>query len=95
MFDEDLDGRLDFREFIVGLSMMSKNCPAEDSIALAFKTFDGGKGGINSANLAKILKSVFREITEEEVQSMFKGMDTDNNGLISKGNVLKLPKLGR
>lgn len=28
LFDEDQDGRLDVREFIIGISLLSKKCPS-------------------------------------------------------------------
>jgi len=43
MFDEDHNGVLDLREFVIGLSILSAKTSATESIEFAFKTLDREK----------------------------------------------------
>jgi Ca2+-binding EF-hand superfamily protein len=88
LFDEEHSGFINFKEFITGLCLLSKNCPAKETIQLAFHTFDkNGNGKLTCADLSQMLRKCFRTITEEEIQSMFDHIDKNHDGYIDNGKV--------
>lgn len=89
-FDYDKDGRVDFRDFAVGLSTLHKGS-AEERLQLAFKAYDlDGNGSIDRSELFLILKSSLRakgfEQSDEFIQAMvekcFEAADLDGNGTL-------------
>jgi Ca2+-binding EF-hand superfamily protein len=96
--DEDHSGFIDFREFVVGLSVLSKDFPLLSSLELAFKSFDKGKGShcrsnfgdnkgyLNITELGNLLKKCLIAISEVEVKSLFSRMNSTGDGKLSLGN---------
>jgi Ca2+-binding EF-hand superfamily protein len=78
MYDRDKDGHIDFREFLIGLSLLSQPASTEDTLKLAFKMFDSdGKGFISLTDLKSILYSAL-SMAPNEVEQLFHQIDTKN-----------------
>lgn len=82
LYDRDKDGYIEFREFLIGLSLLSRPANTEANLELAFNMFDNGKGHITVSDLQSILYSSF-SMSPEEVEALFKKIDTKNDGLIT------------
>ncbi|XP_035678837.1 lysophosphatidylcholine acyltransferase 2-like isoform X1 [Branchiostoma floridae] len=83
MYDRDGSGRIDFREYVIGLSVVSQPANTEETLQMAFKMFDTeGNGKITEASLAAILRSAFNMETMD-VSDLFKAVDTNGNGVIT------------
>jgi len=72
LYDSDRDGVIDFREYLMGVSLISKPCNTEETIALAFRLFDrGGKGHVTQRDVTKALAHTLN-MTEEESRRLFR-----------------------
>jgi Ca2+-binding EF-hand superfamily protein len=86
LFDDDHSGTIDFKEFVIGLSMISSSSPGEETIEMAFKALDvDGNGKIRKPELMKLLSKCFNTITEEEITHLFDTMDEEHQGFIDHG----------
>merc|ERR1712137_236567 len=79
--DENGDGEIDFREFII---MMKKDSQPEDELRNAFDVFDAdGNGFIDRDELKVVMTQLIgKGLTDEELDAMMKEADTDKNGQI-------------
>lgn len=83
LYDRDKDGFIEFREFLIGLSLLSRPANTEANLEMAFNLFDNdGKGHITVSDLQAILYSSF-SMEPDDVESLFKKIDTKNDGLIT------------
>lgn len=58
----------------------------QKSIDLAFKVFrSGGKNGITKEELGLMLTKSFKNMSELEIARIFKEIDSNGDGLITKG----------
>lgn len=72
-FDKNGDGRLDFREFLIGMSMSGSSDP-ETLLSWAFKVYDiDSTGYIDRSEMTEIFKSVFRLLGPDRLH--FEGVD--------------------
>jgi Ca2+-binding EF-hand superfamily protein len=77
---------------VVGLSVISKNVSFKETVELAFKTIDRNHDGkIDIAEFQGMVKSLFNNLEEEQIQNLFKRIDKDGDNVISKGNVVSVP----
>lgn len=84
MMDRDESGDINFREFVFGLSLLSKEVSSEEVIKLAFEAFDDdGNGTISLSDLSKALRSHSKHLRKADVQRMFDAMDTNSDGTIT------------
>ncbi|XP_070194445.1 neurocalcin homolog isoform X2 [Littorina saxatilis] len=95
-FDMDANDRVDFREFLIGLSISGSD-DAEKQVSWAFRVYDVQKTGyIIKEEMTQIIRAVFkmmgvREITdngetktpEDLADEMFRQMDKDGDDRIS------------
>ena len=98
MYDTNLDGHIDFREFMIVLYVMSNGSP-EDNLKQIFRVFDiNNDGKINFAEMKRIVNDLFKLIDEKDaenaskeilVQSAFTEMDEDGDGEISQDEFIK------
>lgn len=78
--DVDQDGKISFKEF---KSMMSGTEDETTKYYATFSTFDrDGDGYITFEDLAEVLQLVHPEMKEEEIKSIMKALDQDNDGKI-------------
>ncbi|XP_013381448.1 lysophosphatidylcholine acyltransferase 2-like isoform X2 [Lingula anatina] len=83
MYDRDNSGTIDFREYVIGLSLVSEPANTEDTIQLAFQLFDSeGKGYLSESDLAQMLHNAFG-MNEEGVRKLFQQVDKDQDSKIS------------
>jgi lysophosphatidylcholine acyltransferase/lyso-PAF acetyltransferase len=88
MYDRNKDDQIDFREFLIGLSLLSRPANTEETLKLAFNIFDNSedannkKGYITLSDLQSILNSAF-SMTPEEVEKLFKEINVKNDNKIS------------
>jgi len=83
MYDKDNDGFIDFKEFLIGLCLLSQPVNTEDTIKLAFKIFDKDKKGfISLVDLQSILYTAFK-MNPVEVEVLFNKIDTKKDGCIT------------
>jgi lysophosphatidylcholine acyltransferase / lyso-PAF acetyltransferase len=94
LYDRDNNGSIDFREFLIGLSLLSQPANTEDTLRMAFNMFDlDGKGYISLEDLEKILYNAF-SMSPDQVKVLFNKIDTKNDGFITYGNlIITLKKL--
>ncbi|XP_025076258.1 lysophosphatidylcholine acyltransferase 2-like isoform X3 [Pomacea canaliculata] len=83
LYDRDGSGSIDFREYLIGLSLVSQPANTENTLRFAFELFDEEKTGyIHKQSFKRILQSAF-QITDEDTDALFQMADADKNSLIS------------
>ncbi|KAK2964670.1 putative Calcineurin subunit B [Blattamonas nauphoetae] len=92
VFDENGDGFINVKEFICGLSFMSKKATFEDKLKFVFRIYDLDRDGfIDKEELYNVFKASLDQtalsLTEEQMRSMidstFFEADLNHDGLIS------------
>jgi Ca2+-binding EF-hand superfamily protein len=95
-FDRNNDGKIQFDEFVMGMSVMTRGKP-EEKLQFAFQLYDlDNDGYISKAEMVKIVTALYRMLGDlvslqgEEydtpaklVDKIFKEMDTDKDGRLS------------
>nr|XP_039266199.1 lysophosphatidylcholine acyltransferase 2-like isoform X2 [Styela clava] len=82
LYDRDGSGKLDFREYVIGMSLLSHAAVTEKSIKIAFKVFDrNGDGTVTHDELDHVLKSVFGH--DFETRNIYDKIDQENKGRIT------------
>ena len=82
LYDRTGSGEIDFREYVIGLSLVSQPANSDETLKRAFKLFDvRDEGFITFAQGKHILESAF-EMSEEEVSILFRKIDKNNSGKI-------------
>ena len=87
MYDTNLDGEIDFREFMLALSVMSKGS-AEDNLRQIFRLFDvNSDGRLEREELSRVvseLRKVGAVEEEDLVATAFTEMDANMDGSITQ-----------
>ncbi|XP_015495229.1 lysophosphatidylcholine acyltransferase 2 isoform X3 [Parus major] len=96
LFDRNGDGTIDFREYVIGLSILCNPANTEETIRMAFKLFDMDEDGtITEDEFASIIQSALG-LPELDVSVLFKEIDADETGKLSyeefKNFALKHPE---
>ncbi|XP_017692619.1 PREDICTED: lysophosphatidylcholine acyltransferase 2 [Lepidothrix coronata] len=96
LFDRNGDGTIDFREYVIGLSILCNPANTEETIQMAFKLFDmDDDGTITEKEFASIIQSALG-LPELDVSMLFKEIDADETGKLSydefKNFALKHPE---
>ncbi|XP_038004189.1 lysophosphatidylcholine acyltransferase 2 [Motacilla alba alba] len=96
LFDRNGDGTIDFREYVIGLSILCNPANTEETIRMAFKLFDMDEDGtITEDEFASIIQSALR-LPDLDVSVLFKEIDADETGKLSyeefKNFALKHPE---
>lgn len=83
LFDRNGDGTIDFREYVIGLSILCNPANTEETIRMAFKLFDMDEDGtITEDEFASIIQSALG-LHELDVSVLFKEIDADETGKLS------------
>lgn len=71
LLDEDENGSLDFREFLVGLALLTEG-GVDARLKLAFDMFDKhGEGLVQLADLKRVFRRAFPDVGEQQVHEAF------------------------
>ncbi|XP_076448987.1 lysophosphatidylcholine acyltransferase 2-like isoform X2 [Babylonia areolata] len=83
LYDRDQSGTINFREYIIGLSLIANPANSEDTLRQAFQLFDkDNKGYITQEELEIILCNAFT-MDADEADELFSQADTDKDGKIT------------
>nr|XP_022300118.1 hippocalcin-like protein 1 [Crassostrea virginica] len=94
VFDQNDDGKLDFREFVCGFSLVLRG-RIEDKLKFSFEIYDiNGNGYISREEMSEVLSSMYkvetalsnvleREDPEERTDSIFNQMDINCDDRLS------------
>ncbi|XP_043211274.1 lysophosphatidylcholine acyltransferase 2-like isoform X3 [Amphibalanus amphitrite] len=83
LYDRDRDGVIDFREYLMGVSLISRPVNTEETIALAFRLFDaGGKGHVTQRDVTKALATTLN-MTDQESSRLFSQVEKANADYIT------------
>lgn len=89
LFDRNNDGSIDFREYVVGLTVLCNPANTDKILRMSFKLFDLDEDGfITQPELAAILQAAFG-VTDLDVSSLFQGIARRNSEYISYKNFRK------
>uniref|UniRef100_A0A8C3DC33 Lysophosphatidylcholine acyltransferase 1 n=1 Tax=Corvus moneduloides TaxID=1196302 RepID=A0A8C3DC33_CORMO len=82
LFDENEDGVIDIREFVIALSVVCKPSKTLETIQLAFQLYQSESGTITEEDLAHILKTAMG-VSQIDVTHLFRAVDEDEKGKIT------------
>lgn len=100
VFDQNADGKLDFREFVCGFSIVLRG-RMEDKLKFSFQMYDiNGNGFISREEMSEVLAAMYkvesslsnvldREDPEERTDSIFNQMDLDCDDKLSLDEFIK------
>ena len=86
MLDKDGHGWIDFREYVLGVSLLNGNDKngMDSALHLAFDCLDDkGVGYLDLEGLSKVLRMGFPNLTNEQAGAMFKEADADGDGRVT------------
>ncbi|XP_074640288.1 neuronal calcium sensor 2-like [Tubulanus polymorphus] len=99
-FDVDNSGKIDFKEFLLAISITQDGKP-EEKLDLAFRLYDIDRNGaIEEEEMSEIIKAIYLMVDDEgEIQSdlppdnrarsIFQKMDTNSDGVLTKEEFIK------
>uniref|UniRef100_A0A671LE05 Lysophosphatidylcholine acyltransferase 2-like n=1 Tax=Sinocyclocheilus anshuiensis TaxID=1608454 RepID=A0A671LE05_9TELE len=83
LFDRNGDGTIDFREYVIGVTVLCRPANNEEVIQTAFKLFDIDEDNcITQEEFSSLLRSSLG-VCDLDVHSLFKEIDTDGSGHIT------------
>jgi len=100
VFDHNKDGKIDFREFIIGLSMSSRGS-FEDKMKWIFQLYDTNNNGyISKDEMLVIVRSIHEmssgmsdeSAVQRHVDKIYKKADADDDGQLSLDDFLTLAR---
>ncbi|KAG8001389.1 Lysophosphatidylcholine acyltransferase 2, partial [Nibea albiflora] len=83
LFDRDGDGTIDFREYVIGVTILCRPANTEDVLRLAFKLFDTDEDQrITREEFTALLRSALG-VSDLNMAKLFKEIDADSSGFIT------------
>ncbi|XP_041332416.1 lysophosphatidylcholine acyltransferase 1 isoform X1 [Pyrgilauda ruficollis] len=82
LFDENEDGIIDIREFVIALSVVCKPSKTLETIQLAFQLYQSEGGTVTEEDLAHILKTAMG-VSQIDVTHLFRAVDEEEKGKIT------------
>lgn len=84
LYDRDDSGHINFREYLIGLALVSQPANSEEAMQLAFQAFDmNGDGRVDESELRHILQSAYPSITDLNVNCLFNQVDVNRRGSVT------------
>ena len=87
-FDEDNNGYIDFKEFLLSIHLTSFSATVEDKLKWTFKLFDvDGNGLIDQSEMLKVIQAIYEllgnrnattNVADELVKRVFAKIDTNH-----------------
>ncbi|KAK6127851.1 hypothetical protein DH2020_038420 [Rehmannia glutinosa] len=82
--DADLNGKIEFHEFLNLMAAQMKDPDSEEALREAFNLFDKDQNGlISAAELHQVMTNLGEKVTDEEVDEMIREADLDGDGQVS------------
>ncbi|CAL8360142.1 unnamed protein product [Gadus morhua 'NCC'] len=83
LFDRDGDGTIDFREYVIGVTILCRPANTEDVLRMAFKLFDTDEDQrITRLEFSALLRSALG-VSDLNMTKLFKEIDADASGFIT------------
>uniref|UniRef100_A0A8C8A144 Lysophosphatidylcholine acyltransferase 2 n=1 Tax=Oryzias sinensis TaxID=183150 RepID=A0A8C8A144_9TELE len=83
LFDRDGDGTIDFREYVIGVTILCRPANTEDLLRMAFKLFDTDEDEkITLDEFTSLLRSALG-VSDLNVNMLFEEIDADGSGFIT------------
>ncbi|KAJ8281013.1 hypothetical protein GJAV_G00062330 [Gymnothorax javanicus] len=83
LFDRNKDGTIDFREYVIGLTVLCQPVNTEETIQMAFQLFDSDDDQrITQEEFSSLLRSSLG-VADLDVSKLFSEIDVDKSGFIS------------
>ncbi|XP_008933318.1 PREDICTED: lysophosphatidylcholine acyltransferase 1-like, partial [Merops nubicus] len=92
LFDENEDGIIDIREFVIALSVVCKPSKTLETIQLAFQLYQSEDGTITEEDLAYILKTAMG-VSQINVTHLFRAVDEGEEGEITYDDFYRFAEL--
>ncbi|OXB66340.1 hypothetical protein ASZ78_003731 [Callipepla squamata] len=92
LFDENEDGIIDIREFVIALSVVCKPSKTLETIQLAFQLYQSENGTITEDDLAHILKTAMG-VSQINVTHLFRAVDEEEKGKITYDDFYRFAEL--
>ncbi|XP_074680482.1 lysophosphatidylcholine acyltransferase 1 isoform X4 [Strix aluco] len=92
LFDENEDGIIDIREFVIALSVVCKPSKTLETIQLAFQLYQSENGTITEEDLAHILKTAMG-VSQINVTHLFRAVDEEEKGEITYDDFYRFAEL--
>uniref|UniRef100_A0A8C3B575 EF-hand domain-containing protein n=1 Tax=Cairina moschata TaxID=8855 RepID=A0A8C3B575_CAIMO len=92
LFDENEDGVIDVREFVIALSVVCKPSKTLETIQLAFQLYQSKTGTITEEDLAHILKTAMG-VSQINVTHLFRAVDEEEKGKITYDDFYRFAEL--
>uniref|UniRef100_H3C3X4 Lysophosphatidylcholine acyltransferase 2 n=1 Tax=Tetraodon nigroviridis TaxID=99883 RepID=H3C3X4_TETNG len=83
LFDRNGDGTIDFREYVIGVTILCRPANTEDVLQMAFQLFDTDKDErITREEFTALLRSALG-VSDINMAKLFKEIDADSSGFIT------------
>ncbi|XP_072236299.1 lysophosphatidylcholine acyltransferase 2 [Leuresthes tenuis] len=83
LFDRDGDGTIDFREYVIGVTILCRPANTEDVLRMAFQLFDTDEDEkITHDEFTALLRSALG-VSDLNMAKLFKEIDADGSGFIT------------
>lgn len=87
---QDGSGHIDFREYVIGMSLISEPSNDDETVRLGFKLFDReNKGYVTEQEFTQLLSRT-QDASEEEARVLFRKVDILNTGKLTYGKLLSV-----
>merc|ERR1719284_2299860 len=88
---EDVQGRIDFPDFLSLMARKMKDTDTEEELIEAFKVFDRDEDGfISAGELRSSMMNLGEKLTDAEVDEMIREADMDGDGQINYDEFVKM-----
>uniref|UniRef100_A0A3Q3JUL2 EF-hand domain-containing protein n=1 Tax=Monopterus albus TaxID=43700 RepID=A0A3Q3JUL2_MONAL len=83
LFDRNGDGTIDFREYVIGVTILCRPANTQDVLQMAFQLFDIDEDGkITREEFTSLLRSALG-VSDLNMAKLFKEIDADGSGFIT------------